>query len=43
MIYDTIDYLDDHTQNNSVLTAIQNANVDQATKDAASGYIGTRP
>jgi hypothetical protein len=43
VIYDTIDYLDDHTQNNSVLTAIQNANVDQAIKDAASSYLGTRP
>jgi len=43
LLYDTIDYLDDGLQNNTVSTAIQNLGIDQATKDKAAEYIGTRP
>jgi trimeric autotransporter adhesin len=39
LLYDTIDYLDGGTQNNSVVTAIQNAAVAQSVKDVARSHL----
>jgi hypothetical protein len=47
LLYDTIDYLDNGLQDNSVATAVQNlAGVDQAVKNkvvGSGGYLQTRP
>jgi len=47
LLYDTIDYLDDGLQNNSIATSIPNMpGVNQAVKDAVvgqAGYLKTRP
>jgi len=43
LLYDTIDFLDNGAQDNSVLIAIQNLSIDQAVKDKAQAYIFPRP
>ena len=47
MLYDTIDYLDDGTQNNSVASTISSlygaGKIDATTETYALAYISTRP
>ena len=44
LLYDTIDFLDDGVQNNTVYNTIQDmTTIDQTTKTRAQGYITPRP